>query len=104
MAALDAHGADVRSATLIAWPTSLRRCAATFARQFPEVRARTQPAFVGLGPYEATPERAVETALAELERLRTYPARGFIAGAPIPAAVDRAAGRLAAASLSRLTF
>ena len=31
MAALAEHGVDVRHATLVAWPTSLRRCVATFA-------------------------------------------------------------------------
>jgi uncharacterized SAM-binding protein YcdF (DUF218 family) len=102
MAALEAHDVDVGSATLVAWPTSLRRCVATFARQFPDVRVRTQPAFVGLGPYESTPERAVETSLAELERLRAYPALGFIAAAAIPAVVDRAADRLASPALPRL--
>jgi uncharacterized SAM-binding protein YcdF (DUF218 family) len=94
MAALREHGVDVRSATLVAWPTSLRRCVATFEQQHPGVTVRTQPAFSGFGPYAPMPERAIETCLAELVRLRTYPVLGYIAAEAIPGDVELAAERL----------
>jgi hypothetical protein len=94
MTALRERGVDVLSATLVAWPTSLRRCVATFEQQHPGVTVRTQPAFSGLGPYASTPDRAIETCLAELVRLRTYPALVYITAQTIPGEVEVAAGRL----------
>ena len=100
MRALTERGIEVGSAALVAWPTSLRRCVATFVRWFPGVRTCPQPAFDGFGPYEANPARAVETALAELARLRTYPRLGHIGPQPITEAVTWAAARLTAFSSS----
>jgi DUF218 domain len=96
MRALTERGIEVRFATLVAWPTSQRRCVATFSRQFPRVVTYTQPSFDGLRQYGSAPSRAVEICLAELERLRAYPSRGYITAPPIPAAVDLAAERLSA--------
>jgi DUF218 domain len=96
MRALTERGIVVRSATLVAWPTSLRRCVATFIRQYPDVVTYTQPSFDGVALYESSLAHAVEICLAELERLRTYPSLGYISEQAIPEAVELAAERLSA--------
>jgi uncharacterized SAM-binding protein YcdF (DUF218 family) len=94
MVAASARGVRVTSATLVAFPTSLRRCRATFARQFPDVVTSTVPGFAGLERYEASPAQVRRTVLSELDRLLTYPARGFFAPQDVPAEVLVAARRL----------
>lgn len=97
MRALADRGIGVRTAALVAWPTSVRRCVATFARQFPDVATTAHPAFEGFGPYAATPARAASAVLTELDRLRDYPHLGHITPQAIPGPVERAAARLAEA-------
>ena len=62
--------------------------------QHPVVTVRPQPAFPGLGPYASTPGPAIDTCIAELERLRTYPSLGYITAQAVPDEVVLAAGRL----------
>ncbi len=100
MSELAARGIKVRSAVLVAFPTSLRRCAATFAWQNPLVGLSAQPAFRDLGPYGSVPERAVDAVLAEVERLRTYPVLGHIAPYALPDWVSDAAERLRSSTLA----
>lgn len=103
MAAIAARGIEVTRATLVAFPTSLRRCRATFARQFPEIATSTVPAFPTLDLYQATPSAARRTVLAELDRLVTYPELGFFDPQPVPSEVAAAADRLRALDPSRVS-
>jgi hypothetical protein len=96
MSALLSAGHEIPSATLVSWPTSLRRCRATFAAQHPHVRTTCVPAFAGLGPYADDIPRALTTSLAELERLDRYAALGFVTPQDVPDAVRQAALRLRA--------
>ena len=92
-----ARGLDIRSAVLLAFPTSLRRCKATFAHYFPDVRTSAVAAFDAYGPYTGDPVRAAAAALAELDRLHRYPDLGHMAATAIPGTVVAAAARLTAA-------
>jgi uncharacterized SAM-binding protein YcdF (DUF218 family) len=103
MAAARARGVRVASATLVAFPTSLRRCRATFARQFPGVITSTAPAFAGVEHYEASPAQVRQTVLSELDRVLTYPERGFFDPQDVPAEVLGAARRLRSSAPSRMT-
>lgn len=94
MAQAAASGVVVRSAALLAVPTSLRRCRATFAHHFPDIRTSAVAAFEGYGPYTGDPVRAATAALAELNRLRTYPDLGHLAASAVPGPVEAAAARL----------
>ena len=87
-------GLQVNSAVLVSWPTSLRRCHATFARQFPRIRTTGVGAFPGLGPYASDLPRARSTCLAELDRLHRYTTLDFIAQQVVPAHVTAAASTL----------
>jgi len=93
MAAAADGQVPVRRAALVAWPLALRRCRATFAHHFPDVR--TFPLSAGnsfrvfrgaTGPGDA--------ALDELERIRTYGRSGLMVPQVIPPAVERAAAAL----------
>ncbi len=96
LAALRRERIAVGSALLVAKPFVMRRCAATFARQAPDVRVRCCP------PH-TDPTRSVDRApgafaarlVAELDRLDRYAAAGDIALQTIPARVREAARRIA---------
>ena len=94
IAQASARGVVVGSAALLAFPTSLRRCKATFAHYFPDIRTSAVAAFEGYGPYADDPRRAAATALVELDRIRTYPDLGHVAATAIPGTVAAAAVRL----------
>lgn len=89
-------GHSISSAVLVSWPTSLRRCCATFARQHPRVSTTGMPAFSGFGPYSGDLPRALTTSLAELDRLDRYAEMGYVAPQLVPPAVREAARRLRA--------
>lgn len=98
MAALAAQGLHPRSALLVAKGFALRRCAATFARQHPEVQV-----------HPCCPEASLEAAfdrslpafaarlVAELDRLQRYAAQGDIQPQAVPREVAAAAARVTAA-------
>lgn len=94
MRALADRGIDIDAAVLLALPTTLRRCVATFAHHYPAVQTFTEPSFNGLGPHASDPEDAVRVALVELERVRSYPDLGFMARQDEPPEVTTAAQRL----------
>jgi uncharacterized SAM-binding protein YcdF (DUF218 family) len=96
MQALVGRGIEVRSTALVAWPLSTRRCIATFARAFPDVRTYSCPSTCDFPPGGRAGRRLVEAALAELHRLRLYPELGYIAAQEIPTAVRHAEERLSA--------
>lgn len=95
MAALAERGLRPRSALLVAKGFALRRCVATFARQYPEVRAQPCRPEASL---EAAFDRArpafAARLVAELERLERYAAQGDIEPQEIPPAVRDAARRV----------
>jgi len=97
MAELRAAGQRPRSALLVAKPFVMRRCLATFARQYPEVVARGCPP---AGSAEARRDRHGDAfgarLVAELRRLETYAGSGDIAPQQVPPAVWVAARRLEA--------
>jgi len=94
MRTLARAGHEIASAVLVSWPTSLRRCCATFARQHPRVRTTGLPAFLGLGPYADDVQRALTTSLAELDRLDRYAEMEYVTPQSVPNAVREAARRL----------
>ncbi|MGH9033167.1 MAG: YdcF family protein [Acidimicrobiia bacterium] len=96
MAVARTHRIDVRAATLVAYPTSLRRAAATFAWHHPRIRVHTQAAFAGADYDGDRPDAAIALALSEIERLRTYPDLGYFARQAVSTEVDEAAARLRA--------
>lgn len=93
MRALAERGVEVGSAALVGWPISMRRCRATFRHWFCDVVTSACPTdhtFHAPGP------GVVDAALAELQRLRLYPALGYMAEEEIPPDVRDAESRLTA--------
>jgi len=90
MARLQEHGITVGGVTLVGFPTSLRRCIATFARHFPTVRIASRAAFPTLEQYDAPLAEVARTLLVELDRLDAYPRAGYFAPQPQPEAVRAA--------------
>ena len=87
----------VASALLVAKPFVMRRCAATFARQAPDIRVRCCPPRTDL--MRSIDREAASFAVrlvAELDRLDRYAAVGDIASETIPAPVRAAARRITA--------
>ena len=95
MAALAARGLRPRSALLVARGFVMRRCVATFARQFPEVQVCPCPPE---GPLRSAIDRPAPQfaarLVAELDRLERYAAQGDVQAQAVPAAVRRAARRV----------
>lgn len=93
-------GSGMRAAIVVATPCRLRRAVATVRRHWPDVRvAGARPERI-LAEEEALYARHGLTLRAQLvgevERLATYPARGFIAPVEVPAEVVAAARQLGA--------
>lgn len=96
LAALRRERIAAASALLVAKPFVMRRCAATFARQAPDVRVRCCPPRVGLtGSVDRPPAAFAARLAAELERLERYAAAGDVAPQTIPEPVRAAARRIA---------
>lgn len=98
MAALARRGLRPHSALLVAKGFVMRRCVATFARQFPGVRVCPSPPE---GPLRSAidrpvPEFAARLA-AEVGRLERYAAQGDVQAQAIPVSVRQATGRVTAA-------
>ena len=86
----------VGSALLVGKPFVMRRCAATFARQAPDVRVRCCPPRTDLTrSVDRAPAVFAARLAAELERLERYAAAGDIAPQTIPEPVRAAARRIA---------
>ena len=97
MAALGRKRITVDSALLVAKPFVMRRCAATFARQAPDVRVRCCPPRTDLlRSIDREPASFAARLVAELDRLDRYAAAGHIAFQTIPAAVRASARRIVA--------
>ncbi len=96
LAALRRKRITVCSALLVAKPFVMRRCAATFARQAPDVRVRCCPPRTGLmRSVDRAPASFAARLAAELDRLERYAAAGDIAPQRIPEPVRAAARRIA---------
>jgi len=101
LAALSRKRIAVGSALLVAKPFVMRRCAATFARQAPDIRVRCCPPQTDVQrSVDRTPAAFAARLAAELERLERYAAKGDTAPQVIPDTV-RAAARRIAAKMSR---
>ncbi|MGK2860253.1 MAG: YdcF family protein [Thermoanaerobaculia bacterium] len=97
MAALAEQKISVQCAALVGKTFLMRRCRATFAKQYPDVRVSCCPPSISV--LEAVDRDRGEFAarlLAELRRLDDYGAKGDIAPQPRDTAVDRAADDLRA--------
>ena len=95
LAALRRKRVAVGSALLVAKPFVMRRCAATFVRQAPEVRVRCCPPRIDLmRSMDREPASFAARLVAELERLERYAAAGDIAPQAIPEPVRAAARRI----------
>lgn len=89
-------GAEPRSALLVAKPFVMRRCAATFAQQRPDVRTRCCPPDGPIGRFlDRSRAEFARRLLTELDRLDRYAATGDIAPQPISEAVRAAAAVIA---------
>ena len=92
MSALQAAGETPRSALLVAKAFAMRRCLATFARQYPEVNTRSCPP---RGPLVHHRDRSREAfanrLVGELRRLDHYGAVGDIQAEEIPSSAREAA-------------
>ena len=96
LAALGRKGIAVASALLVAKPFVMRRCAATFARQAPDVRVRCCPPRTDLlRSIDRAPAAFAARLVAELDRLERYAAAGDVAVQTIPESVRAAARRIA---------
>ena len=95
LTALHRRGVTVRRALLVAKPFVMRRCAATFARQAPDIEVRCCPPTTSLAAsIDRAPDVFAARLAAELDRLDRYAAAGDIAPQAIPAAVRAVARRL----------
>lgn len=94
MAALTKAIGPVRSLIAVCWPAATRRCLLTLARHHPTVAVSTSPALTGVAHRRAADGHGVAATLAEFDRLTSYAAQGFIAEAPIPPLVQRAAAQV----------
>ena len=95
LAALDRAGVAVQRALLVAKPFVMRRCAATFDRQAPDVEVRCCPPATSLdASIDREPGLFAARLVAELDRLERYAAAGDITPQAIPAEVRAAAGLL----------
>ena len=95
MTALATAGQTPRSALLVAKGFVMRRCLATFARQYPAVEVRGCPPLGALTAQCDRPRAAFAARLlAELHRLDTYGATGDIDPQEIPDSVRGAAHRV----------
>jgi hypothetical protein len=97
MLALERAGVAVRRALLVAKPSGMRRCAATFRLRHPRVETICCPPQGELPQFVERPRPAFAARLlAELDRLAHYPALGFTAPEPrpLPAAVAAAAAEV----------
>ena len=98
MATLARQGVKPRSALLVAKGFVMRRCVATFAQQFNDVRVRACPP--GGGMQQALDRSGPAFAarlVAEVERLERYAAQGDIRREQIPASVRTAVRQLVVA-------
>ena len=98
MSALSTCGLRPRSALLVAKGFVMRRCVATFERQFPEVEVHPCPP---VGQLQAALDRSVPALaarlVAEVDRLDRYADKGDICAQAIPAWVRTATERISAA-------
>lgn len=86
MAALCAVRPPPRQLIIIASPAHLRRCVATFAKQFPDLKILScpppgQPSHFA---QQYSRRRVAERLVEEVDRLRRYPSLGYIATVLIP--------------------
>lgn len=99
LAALRRKRVAVTSALLVAKPFVMRRCAATFARQAPDIRVRCCPPQTDLvRSIDRAPAAFAARLVGELSRLQRYAAAGDIALQTIPEPVVSAARRIALGS------
>ena len=91
---LERRGVAARSATVVAFPTSLRRSVQTLHRHAPALTVRAVPAFEGLGVLADDLHRAARLALSEVDKLLRYPALGHIRPLEVPSRVLAASARL----------
>ena len=93
-----AFGRGIHSAVLVATPARMRRVWLTFRAIVPEVEAWCMPPDSDFGQddvlYRAKGQDLLATMMGELDRLATYPARGWIVREAIPLPVLAAAERL----------
>jgi len=94
----------IRSVTLVTRPYQQRRAYATAKRLWPGVDvvcASKAASFEDHVTGEEDVDRVVSMLVGETQRITEYAARGFAIPQPIPAGVERAFGRLAAAGFTQ---
>lgn len=89
MKILAQHEIKITTVLLVSRPYMMKRIVATFSRQFPEIQTISCPSTNSFDEYvtwmdEKTPGRAAVRLAAEIDRLITYPGRGFITKQVIP--------------------
>ncbi|WP_329049817.1 YdcF family protein [Amycolatopsis sp. NBC_01488] len=97
-------GREIGSVTLVSRPYQQRRAYATAKRRWPGVDVACASKAVSLEDYLARVEdaaRVISMLVGETQRITEYAARGFAIPQPVPAGVERAFGRLAAAGFTQ---
>jgi hypothetical protein len=88
MKRLQERGIKISSAILVAKPMHMRRCVATFNRQYPEVKVLCSPPAGSLLEFIDRPKpECLGRLIAEVERLETYATKGDIVRQNIPDSV-----------------
>ncbi len=99
-----ALGSGIRSVLLVATPCRQRRVFLTWRKLMPDIPAVNLPplhTFESLAAlYASKGDDLVQQMLNEYQRLRDYPAKGWIAEAPIPTALHEAAHALSSCTHS----
>lgn len=92
---------EVTSLLLVATPFIMRRCIATFERQYPDIRTIPCPPAGFYGEFVDRPyPEFIDRLVAEVDRLDAYAVSGFIAPVDIPVAVREACDYFRAQSVS----
>ncbi len=95
MAALKWVGINPRSLILVAKPMHIRRCAATFKKQYPQIELTCCPPMGTIHDAIDRPKKEfAERMIGEVERLKKYAEKGDIARVDIPKEVFSAIARI----------
>ncbi|WIY07095.1 YdcF family protein [Amycolatopsis mongoliensis] len=95
---------DIRSVTLVTRPYQQRRAYATAKRLWPGVGVVCASKAVSFEDHltgEEDADRVISMLVGETQRITEYAARGFVIPQDVPAGVERAFGRLAAAGFTQ---
>ena len=89
------HTKNPSALTLVSAPFSMRRCVATFNKQFPEISVTPCPPQISASDYsDREPNEFALRLVGEIERLKNYAELGYITKTNIPEEVELATQRI----------